>query len=52
MVSNDSWNILDVLYYIILIISSAGACEKVANDFGLGGYFCQVLWSPPPFTTG
>ena len=30
----------------------AEICKKVASEFGLGGVFCQVLWFPPPITTG
>ena len=33
-------------------VCSITACEKVASDLGLGGGFPQVLWFPPPVTTG
>ena len=54
----DGWVVKGVTTDYLLLLTTAwsqipaGGCEKVASDFDLGNEFPQVLWFPPPLTTG
>ena len=47
LVSSTTYN------WLVMIQPKYGRkSENVASDFGLGGGFRQILWFPPPLTTG